>query len=411
MENSSVGCLRGLGKILALLTVLIFLIVLPLSIFALDFGNVFFSPETLSRAVVESVTGSQIGQQFLNDEIMPNLVAGTSRSDEFDFDQAFRDLDQADREQIISILVPDDWLEKQIKNAIGSLLNWIDEDQAQLAIELQIEPLKESLYRGGSEQVLEIIVDSWPPCTLDQMEMMSTAAEEEGQVPVVYCEPPEPFRTRLLEFANSELLLQIGQLPSVVAMNNDGANGNGFENQLEVKQSLRTVRALSQTMWFLAVGLLGVIMALAIRSWKELSRWWGIPIMLGGFVTLLMAIGLNQRGGGLLLNRFSELQNTEGPIREMVSLLIRGLMDSVVGTIQVHSVLIGLLGLAIFLAGWFFGRNRQKPILGTTEVASQPRATYDPYGGAGQTSNHGTTPSNEDRPTGKQGERSSGIFG
>jgi hypothetical protein len=390
---------------------MVFLFVLPLSIFALDFGVVFFSPETLSEAVVESVSGSQIGQQFLNDQIMPNMVADTTRSDDFDFNQAFADLDQVEREQIISILVPEDWLDRQIRNAVEALLNWIDEDQAQLAIQLQIEPLKESLFRGGSEQVLEIIVDSWPPCTLEQMEMMSTAAEEEGEVPVVYCEPPEPFRTRLLEYANTELLLQIDQLPPVVDMGNEDPGGNGFENQIEVKRSLRSLRALSQTMWFLAVGLLGLIMALAIRSWTELSRWWGIPIMLGGLVTLLMAIGLSARGGGALLNQVPELQNAEGPIREMVVLLIRGLLDTVVSTIQLHSVFIGLLGLAIFLGGWYLGRNQQKPSAGSMSAASQPAATYDPYSGAGQVSDQ-----NPDQTDGKtqerdSGERPSGIFG
>jgi hypothetical protein len=342
---------------------------------------------------------------------LPNLVADTARSDDFNFNQAFADLDRADREQIISILVPENWLEEQIRNAVEGLLDWIDEDQAQLAIRLEIEPLKTSLIRGGSEDVLEIIIDSWTPCNLQQMEMMSTAAEEEGEVPVVYCEPPEPFRTNLLEYANGELLLQIEQLPSVVDMGDDDPGGDDFENQLQVKQSLRNLRALSQTMWFLAVGMLGMIMALAIRSWKELSRWWGIPIMIGGLITLLVAIGLNLREGSVLLNQVPELQNAEGPVREMVVLLIRGLMDTVVSTVQLHSVLIGLLGLAIFLGGWLLGRNQQGPTSVSTDIASHPRATYDPYGAAGQSSNPIDEPRNERTQEGDQGERPSGIFG
>jgi hypothetical protein len=248
------------------------------------------------------------------------------------------------------------------------------------------------------------------------MGIMATAAEEEGQVPVMYCEPPEPFRTQLLEFANNQLLLQIDELPSVVEMGADESEVDGLENQLELKRTLRAIRTLSQTMWFLAVGLLGLIVVFAVRSWGELSRWWGIPIMLGGLMTLIWSIGLNQRGSGMLLNQLPEVQGGEGPIREMLALLVRGLLDSVVGTIQLHSLFIGALGLAIFLAGWFLGRSRQDTAsFAAVNVASQPGAAYDPYGGAGQSSQPLAPPEppETDRPTDRpdNGERPSGIYG
>lgn len=414
-SRSSIGCLSGAAKIAALFVAILFLFVLPISIFALDIGGVFFSPESLSSAVVASVTGSQVGQQFITDEIMPNLVSGTAPTDQFDFTRSFSDLDQADRDQIVSLLVPEDWLEKQISHAVEALIRWIDEDQAQLVFKLEIQPLKDALLRGGSEQVLEIIVDSWPPCNLEQMGIMGMAADEQGQVPVLYCEPPEPFRTELLEFANNQLLVQIEQIPTEVEVGADQPGSDDLENQMEVKQSLRTLRALSQTMWFLAVGLLGLIMALAIRSWSELSRWWGIPIMLGGLTTLIWSISLNQRGSGFLLDRLPQLQSGEGPLREMITLLISGLIDSVVGTIQLHSLFIGAVGLAIFLAGWFLGRNRRDGSYVAVNVASQPRATYDPYRGAGQSSQQWPPPEapETDKPTDRRdnGERPSGIFG
>ena len=118
-SRSSIGCLGGAAKVAALFVAILFLIVLPISIFALDIGGVFFSPESLSSAVVESVTGSQVGQQFINDEIMPNLVTDTAPTDEFDFTRAFSALDQGDRDQIVSLLVAEDWLERQIIPAVS----------------------------------------------------------------------------------------------------------------------------------------------------------------------------------------------------------------------------------------------------------------------------------------------------
>ena len=53
---------------------------------------------------------------------------------------------------------------------------------------------------------------------------------------------------------------------------------------------MRLIRLLMQWLWLAPVILLIIILVLALRSRKEFTRWWGLPILVGGFLVLLPAL-------------------------------------------------------------------------------------------------------------------------
>ena len=51
---------------------------------------------------------------------------------------------------------------------------------------------------------------------------------------------------------------------------------------------MRTLRAFSRAGWLLPLSMLGLIVAVAVRSWPQLLRWWGGSTLAAGVGTFLM---------------------------------------------------------------------------------------------------------------------------
>ncbi len=137
-------------------------------------------------------------------------------------------------------------------------------------------------YPGGeaAARVVETIVASWPECTADDVNRLlgiGAVPEREG---FPYCEPPEPLRGVLVRSVSGALRILGESLPASLPIVDQDFRDTG--SLLQVKEQVRLVRFVARWGILVSLSLLGVIMALAVRSWRGLARWWGIPLLLGG---------------------------------------------------------------------------------------------------------------------------------
>jgi hypothetical protein len=164
-------------------------------------------------------------------------------------------------------------------------------------------------------------------------------------------------------------------------------------NLMQVKEQVRLVRFVARWGILVSLSLLGVIMALSVRSWRGLARWWGIPLLLGGLIAFLPVL----MGGAFL--RLLMAQMTAGlaampALTELARAMTEALGAAVLRPQARQAVGAGGLGLLLCVLS-FVGRRgpgvTQAPAREIPPAAPVPLVQY-------------TEPEDpEDRPSGMFG--------
>jgi hypothetical protein len=258
-----------------------------------------------------------------------------------------------------------------VSGALEGLYSWVDNDQLRPAMVLDLRPIQRHLAGGGASQLVEIILASWPECAPEQLDELALAAISDA-VPMQYCEPPEPFRSVLAEFATQAVVLMVSDLPAeadLLAGDPDLAS-RGADELMALKEQLRLLRAFSRWGWLLPLSLLGLIMALAVRSVRGLTRWWGIPLLLGGALSFLAAVAASGSVGALLARAVGEPALPDAFL-QVVEGVGEGLAERALGRMSVQSVMLAGGALILLVVGLFLGRNRApRPIEAAPSPAS-----------------------------------------
>ncbi len=342
-----------IGRAIALLLGLAFVVSLPLSILALAWGRVLFSPEQITDILASELVDSGALQRAAVEAFLqrsgpegdPNPEAGS-----LDF------LDRQELNRLVETLFPPEWAHDQMRANVEILYAWIDSDLAQPAFRLDIQPLKDRLEAGGAQELVTVIVDSWPVCSVEQIQQLEREVAVGGELPSIACEPPEPLRSRLVNSATELLLDRSKSLPS---SNPIGGQGLAIEEQQglsQLKRGLRFLRELSDVGWMLPTSSLGLIVALAVRSWPALLRWWGAPLSgagLSSFITLIISRGvIDQARASASLGPVSG-----GFFEPILNNVIDQLLDIVGGRMFGMALLLTVVGLALLLTGLWLGRR------------------------------------------------------
>jgi hypothetical protein len=106
----------------------------------------------------------------------------------------------------------------------------------------------------------------------------------------------------------------------------------------------------------LPTSVLGLIVALAVRSWPALLRWWGAPLLgagLSSFLTLIISRGIIDQA------RTSEgLRSVSaGFFEPILQNVIGQLLDLVGGRMFGLALLLSIGGLGLLLVGLWLGRR------------------------------------------------------
>jgi hypothetical protein len=345
-------------KLIAGILAFMVILTLPITLLIFDVSRVVFSPEILSEQLTSELIESGVLRSFVTDQILSPEFLDRMGPGDMNLIELLQDLSPGDRETLVDIVLPPGWIKSQIAGVFNALNDWIDGEEPVPKLVLNIQPFKERLMSGGAEEILETIVDSWPSCTPDQTAQVREALQGSENVPFQRCEPPEPYRERFMGLAIEMMMETLREIPPEFVIGEEEIDPQEMGDMMALKDLIRLVRSLSQAIWLVPVAMLGLIMAFAIRSWSDLGRWWGIPLLLSGIIifgyVLLMPIGREQ-----LLTRLLPDMRYESPaIYEMGRLVVEGLIEVILGLLMFHALLIGGVGLVILLVGWLIGRRK-----------------------------------------------------
>ena len=230
---------------------------------------------------------------------------------------------------------------------------------------------------------------------------MQQAMVESGEAPILYCEPPEPLRSELIDFAARQFQGYFREMPPTYSTFELDEEIQNPDDVLLLKERIRTIRAFTMGGWLLSAALLGLIMVLVIRSWRDVSIWWGIPIFVAGILTIALVFSANT-----FVDRVMQESIVEGSeaLYDLLRLPVSAVREKVSGEVMGMGFVVSVVGMGILVISYLFHRAVRPAVeyvagnVHYNEIASPP-----PY----------PSSDNDAPPTGdtEGGERPSGLFG
>src|SRR3990170_4312636 len=394
------GCLHFASRAAAVLLAAAFVVSLPLSLLAFNLGRIAFSPERMTTLLLETIDETGGLKQLVIESLTSQTAdPGTGG---MDLVAALEFLTPQDRDYLGEQLTPPGWAQTQLGALVAGVYEWIDNDRARPSFVVDITDLKVALLAGGASDLVETVIDSWPACTVEEIAEMSVGALL-GEESLKFCEPSEPLRSALVGLINASVAVSLRALPDEISLGQSDSTPATPE-VMQAKERLRRVRFLAGWSWLLSPVMLGLVMALAIRSWRGLARWWGIPLLVGALLSLAMTVGVRVGVEGLARSALDEAAMPAW-IGQMIHALITAMMVVVFRRVALQAGILLVAGGVVLVGGWLLQRSAER-----RAAANAPSAAAPSSEGTIKLKPMDGRPAQAEEPP-ESGEPPSGMFG
>ena len=389
--NGWEGCMRAVLRVIAGILVVVFMLTMPVTLLAHNAASVLFSPAAMARVLSSQLIDSGLLRNYIIDQL---LTSGEPASGTPSFSGATAYLTPDQKDAIAQQLLPDSWAKDQITALSNGLYAWLDSRDPSPNLSIDMQPVRERLTRG-SGPIVQVIVDSWPACSLADLVRLAGAVFGSEGFP--YCQPPEPLHSAVVRAATQVVQGMAAVLPESLSLN---AVTNVIDpvKAEQTKAQLRLVRFVMRWAWVIPLALLGLIMALAVRSWKGLALWWGVPLLSGGLLTLvpvLLGPGLTRQ----YLQQWAAGTGMPAIFTDTVKSVGSGLMSAMLQPQLAQGMAISIFAALMLLVGLLLKR-RPAGVATSTSIADA-QALRPPA--APTAAPRSPEPNPKDRPSGMFG--------
>lgn len=256
-----------------------------------------------------------------------------------------QNLTAKDWEVFLSTLISPEELRQLTEESIDQVLNVLNGDAKTAA--LPLEQIKDRLRSEKGVEAVFTLLASQPACTTTDILSLGS-----GKMP--YCNPPEKVQNLLKPIIQAQLNLIAGSLPSQQIL----LRQNNPKSPLLQIQSLRILMRLSP---LIPLVLLLFITILVVRSPKTWLRWWGIPLLIAGGITLLLSLlaaPLTQAALKItILGRIP--MDVSGSVLQLVYDLFRAVIHTLIENIVVYALVMIITGLTMTLGALFIKKKEE----------------------------------------------------
>lgn len=279
----------------------------------------------------------------------------------------FENLTQADWEQFLSALLPPEWLKAQTESALDQTFAILASTAPTPTVTISLVEWKAHLTGEVGVKAFLQLVSVQPPCSQDALRQWVT----EGVSELPTCKPPDDVLAAATPQIQAMLTEVVADLPDEADLSQmfkgEGEeesgetpppdSGEAMQGPLPFLQTIRLVARLSPLVPLI---LLLLVALFAVRSWKGLMRWWGIPLLMAGLIGAALAAAI------LPAMKFGYVTFVADKVPPYLSdgFVQAGLdvawqiAGTLAGWIGGEAVLIGLIGLTMLVAASFV---RKKP--------------------------------------------------
>jgi hypothetical protein len=361
------GCATFVARVLAGLAALAFIVSLPVTLLARNIAVVIFEPQALTQVFSDRLLASGL----LRQTVVDNVFGGEASLEGLSLQSATQYLTPQEREAMIDLLVPEAWVRDQVFQVATDFFAWFDSPATRLVLAVDTAPLAARLGGEAAAGVVETIVASWPDCTMEAVGQMLGFGAVPGEEGLSFCEPSEPLRGVFVRSLAGALRLMGEALPPRLPIVDQGFDDTA--NLMQVKEQVRLVRFVARWGILVSLSLLGVIMALAVRSWRGLARWWGFPLLLGGLIAFVPVL-LGGRFLRLLMTQLTAGLGAIPALSELAESLVGAIGAAVLRPQTQQAAMVSGLGLLLCVLS-LFGRRGPKT---SHALAAQDAQTPQP---------------------------------
>jgi hypothetical protein len=371
MERAS-GCISSIARIFSYVLAGLLILSLPLSILANNTLRTFFSSDEVGGAIADLLLLRTGLREQLTDNIISDNWSDLGLSEG---SRVIGNISPSDRVKVGQILFPEDWVRKQVRENIGTLMDWIESEEMFPELVLDLNPLWTNLSEGGSYRIAEIWIDSLPPCTREQDAQLDSALQQGASSRVDLCRPEGELRTRLLDFANQRLIQQVENLPREISLLDGMGSENSVNGLNDFRKNILGFLLLTRWMRLFPFLFLGLIMTFTIRSWQDLRKWWGIPLGLGSIFTIVILLVGSNVGPGIIKNAISQSAQP-AELQESIVETVWSLVSSVLSRSAFQALfLLIIVGASFALPAIILRKGKQS--VPKPDVSDRPRDRID----------------------------------
>ncbi|MBM3131142.1 MAG: hypothetical protein FJ009_21275 [Chloroflexi bacterium] len=276
-------------KFIAFLLVLFFVFTLPIALLMFNVGRVIFDAPLVKRVVTREVTESDLIpatlRWFAQRRAQERVLTGEAKTaiTEPDTLKALQFPTLDNWRQIKSIVLPNRFLETWVSVTLDGVYAWIDTKDPLPNVVLDLKPWKDYNRSPYGHQAIQIVYGSLPPC---QQADIDDFLKRLKAAPRMF---PAPWRADQNQDYLDERDKIIDTAPNFFALTQELSrvekqSGVGAEN---IKQQIRLFRTLAQFSIIVPFVVLLLLVLLAWRSRFDFARWLGVPMLVGGILSLL----------------------------------------------------------------------------------------------------------------------------
>lgn len=373
--------LTACARLIAALFAIVFIVAALFSLLLFNAERHFINSDLYKRALLEErvydslprLLSTQIGAgmtYYLCDED-PNSCEDDGEADSED-DQGgapeyFQNMDADQWELLLGEILSVNYLQEQTESVIDQFFKFLESDETTPSISISLVDLKARLLgRNGVDTVLKI-VDVQPPCNNDHLSELKNMIENGlSEADLLSCRPPQELLDRYIPTIEDTLNEVIGSLPDEILLGENFLDSEASEQpeenaaEMQIGRTLRRIRTIMRWSPIVPIVLLLLVAAFGVRSFRDLLRWWGIPLMLTGLIALILSI-LSVPIFNWVVQTFVEVQIPGYFSTEFVQLgfdLGRSAIRSYLKTITIQAGILSLVGL-VFSAGSAFIKPRR----------------------------------------------------
>lgn len=296
-DRASGGCGPRAARWLAVVLAVVVAISLPLTLGARAAASVLFSPASVSQILSQNLIDSGLLRQVVIQGLFARETDGLLTAS--DFGRLMTYADEQQRQAAADTVVPPGWAQEQLQALVAGFYTWLSSDAAAPDLVVDFAPVRAHLLNSGAADLVDLIWSTWPNCTSAQASQIEAAINAGESPQLITCRPPEPtaglFKATMVLGLESEVQTMPDKIPVA-----DLAGAGSNADLQQIRRTLNGIHLLATWLWLVPASLLGLIVALVVRSWTGLFRWWGIPLLVGGLLGIVLSVLAGSVGSGWL---------------------------------------------------------------------------------------------------------------
>ncbi len=344
-------------KVAAFIFAVIFVLLLPIAHFTSNLQKDLMNPEPYKAVLAQQGFYQKIPELIATQ--LTELNATSAQDSTEGPSELFGFLDDEELTLILEEVIPDQWSQTQVENGLDSLFEFFNGDAEQFTLTLSLTEVKTTLNGPKSEQVIDLLFASLPPCTGEEIEAALLNLLLTGELNLPLCAPPEEILTIGDEIFQALLPTLVEGIPEKLSVrlaiedfnvadpNRPGETTNLVENYRALRGGLQYLPHI--------MGLLLVLIALfSGPPWRRIPLWWGLSVSLGSTITLLLARFASARISTELLHfLFARIpERFLVQFRDIITDGVRQIVVDVLNSMVIQAAILLAIGIGLMLVGY-----------------------------------------------------------